>query len=546
MSALTTLISEYLDFVFASDPIEATRLGVHDYDQELGDYSPDAIAERAQRRRVFLHRFRTVDPDALGDEERLDWRLACIDLETALRRHADLRVEERAPYWYVERLGGALSNLLQSTAAPMEIAERLEARLHGTPAYLRQAQHNLTADTPALHVEMGVTAAAGLERFLSESIPAFGSDLPGPVEAVLSIAATKARGALNDFVRHLQHRLRPNPDASFACGPEHFDFLLEHFHLLDLDHRSLYEFGQEQMAQDRQNLEAYARELDPNLSWMEQIERAKDDHPPASALLETYHTEMLRARAHCVEQDLITLPEGEQCRVEWLPEYLRASAPLGLMHTTPPFGPGLLSRLVLTSVDPNSPPEQQTQHMRDHCYAFARSITLHEIYPGHHTQKTHHKLATAERPMRRYFSSPLFVEGWGLYTEDLMEETGFMSDPAVRLFKLRNALWRSARVVVDSGLHTRGMRFDAAVDLMCDAVKLDRRMAAGEVRRYTTFNNPTYPSAYLLGKLAVQKLRAQRQAQGDDAFTLKSFHDRLLSYGSPPVRLVAERMLNGS
>jgi hypothetical protein len=111
--------------------------------------------------------------------------------------------------------------------------------------------------------------------------------------------------------------------------------------------------------------------------------------------------------------------------------------------------------------------------------SFARSITLHEIYPGHHTQTVHHKLATTASPMRRYFSSPLFVEGWGLYTEDLMEETGFMAEPAV----------------------------------------------------------------YLLGKTAIHDLRRRWQAQQGAGFTLKAFHDTLLSFGSPPVKLVADQML---
>lgn len=206
---------------------------------------------------------------------------------------------------------------------------------------------------------------------------------------------------------------------------------------------------------------------------------------------------------------LVPAAAGEYllARLVETPAYLRAGAPLGLMHTTPPFGPGLESQLLLTPLDEDAPVEQQRQHMRDNCYAFARSITFHEIYPGHHTQKVHHKLATANSPMGRIFSSPLFVEGWGLYTEDLMWETGFMQDPNVQIFKLRNALWRSARVVVDTGLHTRNMAFEEAVDLLCDEVKLDRRMAAGEVRRYTTFNNPTYPSAYLLGKEAILDLR---------------------------------------
>jgi uncharacterized protein (DUF885 family) len=213
------------------------------------------------------------------------------------------------------------------------------------------------------------------------------------------------------------------------------------------------------------------------------------------------------------------------------------------MFTTPPFAAGLKSDLVITSLDTDAPAERQRQHERDNCYAFARSITLHEIYPGHHTQKVHHKLATASVPMRRFFSSPVLVEGWGLYTEDLMEETGFMDEPGVRLFKLRNALWRSARVVVDSGLHTRSMRFEEAVDLMVNEVHLDRRMAEGEVRRYTTHDNPTYPSAYLLGKTAIHDLRRHWQAQEDSNFSLKRFHDTLLSYGSPPVKLIAARML---
>jgi uncharacterized protein (DUF885 family) len=213
------------------------------------------------------------------------------------------------------------------------------------------------------------------------------------------------------------------------------------------------------------------------------------------------------------------------------------------MNTTPPVEPGLERKWLITPLDPDAPAERQKQHMRDNCYAFARSIALHEIYPGHHLQKVHHKLATQDSPMRRYFSSPVFTEGWGLYTEDLFEETGFIHEPPVMLFKLRNALWRSVRVVIDSGLHTRDMAFEDAVALLRDEVSLDTHMAEGEVRRYTTHYNPTYPSSYLVGKTLIQDLREQwRQRQGS-SYGLKGFHDRLLSYGSPPVKLVAERML---
>ncbi|MEZ4833105.1 MAG: DUF885 domain-containing protein [Caldilineaceae bacterium] len=388
---------------------------------------------------------------------------------------------------------------------------------------------------------MGITAVDGLQRFLDQAVLGFAEMLEETLQREIRDEVARVQAALTEF-RQFMADLHPRARGHFACGPAHFDFLLKEFHLLDFDHQSLHEFGREQMAKDRAALDAYAHALDPNRSWIAQLEQIKSNHPRGEDFLATYHAEMVRARRHCVDQELITLPEGENCEVVWLPEYLRAGAPLGLMHTVPPFSNSLSSRLLLTPLDPNASSERQEQHMRDNCYAFARSITLHEIYPGHHTQKAHHKLATVNSPVRRYFSSPVFVEGWGLYTEDLMEETGFMDDPAVKLFKLRNALWRSARVVVDSGLHTRNLSFTDAVDLLHREVLLDPHMAEGEVRRYTTHNNPTYPSAYLLGKTAIHQLRNDYRQQEGDAFSLRRFHDTLLSYGSPPVKLVAQRM----
>jgi len=544
MAQLQNLIDAYLAFVFESDPIEATRLGVHDYDSLLGEFDPDAVAGQAAKREDFLRRFQAVETEGLNADERMDLQVAIIDLETALRRHADQRIWERAPYWYLERLGSAFSNLMsRKFAPPEERGRRLLFRLQKAPAYLAAAQANLTDQTPPLYVEMGLTAARGLQAFLDEAVVGFAAELPDALETDLGRTVTGVQSALTELVTFLKE-LGGRARGHFACGPDHFDFLLQKFHQLDMDHASLYEFGLERVVADRARLEAYARKQDPGRSWAEQIDRAKEDHPQPEAFKDSYGREMMLARQHCVEQDLITLPEGEICHMVWLPTYLRASLPIAVMGTTPPFEPGLESEWLITPLDAEASPERQKQHMRDNCYAFARSIALHEIYPGHHLQKVHHKLATQNSPMRRYFSSPVFVEGWGLYTEDLLEETGFIHEPAVMLFKLRNALWRSVRVVIDTGLHTRDMRFDEAVELLQKEVCLDRHMAEGEVRRYTTHNNPTYPSSYLVGKTLIQELREEwRQRQGA-FYSLKAFHDRLLSYGSPPVKLIAERMLS--
>lgn len=544
MSELQTLIDEYIAFCFQSDPIGATRLGMHEYDDTLGEVTPDTIEEEVSKRREFLNRVQKIDPSGLEPDAQMDHRVAIIDLETSLRQHEDLRIWKRAPYWYLERLGGAFSNLMRRNFAPIEErGQNLLSRLEQAPSYLESAQANLGDDAPPIYVDMGLVGAKGLQLFLDEAIPGFANELPAALKQDVLQAATKTQATLANFTTFLQE-LHGHASGHYACGPEHFDFLLKSFHLVDHDHKSLYEFGLEEVAKDKARIEAYAKSQDPNRSWIEQINEVKEDHPQPEAFKDTYGDEMILAREHCVEQDLITIPKGEVCEMVWLPVYLRASLPIAVMGTTPPFEPGLNSEWLITPLDPDAPPERQKQHMRDNCYAFARSIALHEIYPGHHLQKVHHKLVTENSPMRRYFSSPVFVEGWGLYTEDLFEETGFIHERPVMLFKLRNALWRSVRVVIDSGLHTRNMSVAEAVSMLEEEVCLDPHMAEGEVRRYTGHRNPTYPSSYLVGKTLIQELREKWRQQQGSAYSLKTFHDRLLSYGSPPVKLIAERMLN--
>jgi uncharacterized protein (DUF885 family) len=104
-------------------------------------------------------------------------------------------------------------------------------------------------------------------------------------------------------------------------------------------------------------------------------------------------------------------------------------------------------------------------------------------------------------------------EGGGLYTEDVFWEVGFLADPRQRLWQLKHALWRAVRLIVDTGIHARGMPFDTAVDLLVDRVKLERPSAIGEITRSTTA--PTQPSSYQLGgELIMQTREAYRARLG--------------------------------
>ncbi len=163
-------------------------------------------------------------------------------------------------------------------------------------------------------------------------------------------------------------------------------------------------------------------------------------------------------------------------------------------------------------------------------------MSVHEAYPGHHWH-----LVTAKdsgRPVRHLLHSSYFAEGWALYTERMMREQGFFTDPRQELMQLKDRLFRAARIVVDTGLHTGEMGFEEAVTFMTDRVGLPEPTARAEVGRYCSW--PTQASSYLTGSLEIEAVR--------DRWTgsLKEFHDRVARLGCMPVALHERGLFDGA
>ena len=539
MESLDHIISDYLETVLRADPVAATQLGIHAWDSELGMFGPDVANDYLRDLRDFLARLERSNSSSLPFASQLDSMVAIVDVKVKTRQHTETRFWERAPYWHLERLGTGASILMERQfTAVNERAESLLLRLEAVPAYLTALQRLIVpSDLPGLYVDMAMRVADGLQTFFGSSVPTFASQLEGSITGLLSASARRAAASVVDFGKSL-YALRGEAKGSFRAGAEYYDFLLHTYHGVTLNHAELFEWGSDQVLKDRARLEDYAKALDPDVHWTEQVNQIKQHHPRPEEFVDAYAHEMKRAREHCIEKDLVSIPGTGVCHVRWLPEYLRVGLPIAVMSPSPSFESGLDSDWLITPIDPESPSDRQSQHMRDNCYAFCKSIAGHETYPGHHLQRIHHKLATDASPIRRYFVSPLFVEGWGLYTEDLLDETGLFDDPGVKLFRLRNALWRSIRVVIDTGLHTRNMSLSEATRLLEEEVSLDRHMAEGEITRYIRHDKPTYPSSYLMGRTAIHDLRSRC----DTGSSLRSFHDRLLSYGSVPLSFLVEEL----
>jgi hypothetical protein len=528
----------YVELLFAHDPILGSLQGYDGSPGQLGEITPEAMSDFAAARARLLAEAEAPPLSPVGTLDWLEETVLLTELRTAVRRDEVERPWERCPYWYAERLGDALSVLMQPGDRTPETGEALLSRLLSLPAYCDQAIRNLTPETPALWAEMGVASAKGLAPLLGTAVPGFARFLPDSL-ALEVVEAAEAAGEAAERLARSFADLQARAQGRWQCGSEHLDFLLRTYHHLPDDAAALADHGRQLVEDARAALHDMARTLDRSASWQEQIDRIKDWHPEPDGFLTSYSAQMQRAREHTASHGLVSLPDDEACLMDWVPEYQREGLPLGVMSPSPPYAPGLQSGFLITPTDARASEAQRQQHMRDNCYVFATSIAGHETYPGHHVQYIHHKLGTRRDSILRHFSTPQLVEGWGLYVEDLLEETGFMADDRVRLFKSRNALWRALRVIVDVGLHSGTLTLAEATELMQREAGMDAHMAAGEVRRYARHDNPTYPSSYVLGRDLIHQVRRSAEERLGSSFSLRRFHDGLLAHGSPPLPLLA-------
>jgi uncharacterized protein (DUF885 family) len=534
--ALDKLVERYLREMVEASPIAGTYLGLHEGDGELGDFSREAIEEEHGHRTRLLS-----DLDGLSLEgASADAKADAVILRTALRgaifEHEVLRHHERRPADYVQSALGGCNLLLIREFAPLaERAHPLLSRLRQVPQVLAAMRENVK-DPPRVFTTIAREAALGGVAFIRSVVPRVIEEVPdlGPE---LDEAATTAAGAFEEAAEYLAG-LEEGPDVPFHVGRENYEWLLNEIHLLDMDSDDLLEFGGKILAETKERLAEVAKEIDPNRDWHEIMEEIKRDHPAKDELRERYASEMARARDFVREKGLVTIPEGESLEVVDTPVFLRTILPYAAYMPAGPFDAQQKGLFYVTPADESLSPDDQERQLRGHGSHTIPVIALHEGYPGHHLQITRSNLGT--RMIRKLTWSTVFGEGWALYCEEMMRETGFYTDPVTRLCQLKENLWRAARVVVDVGLSRGEMTIDEAIQFMMDEVTLERVNATAEVKRYT--GSPTQPSSYMVGKHAILSIRRRYEEKAGASFDLAEFHDRLLDLGNIQPRL-AETLL---
>jgi uncharacterized protein (DUF885 family) len=518
------LVGSYLDLRWQLDPVSATQAGVGIHDGRFGRFTSADVKQAVAALKAMAAAFEEVEAADLGEE--VDQTAVLNDIRVQIARFEKEKPHERNPEFHLTHLLSGLFTLLVRRDQPAETrAAALAGRLADVPRFLADARATLTR--PArVFTETALSVAEGGRRLLREAVPAFAETVSADARRAIEAVVVPAREALEAFATFLGAELLDRSDGDFAIGRDAFDFRLHFEHALRETAPELLRYGERLVAETQAELTRRVEALAPGRTWRELASQLRaTTEPPDDTIVPAYAGQMERARRFVVERDLVTIPPGE-LEVVATPSFMRPLIPFAAYEPPGAFAEDRTGWFYVTVPEPG--------RRRDHCAHEIACTALHEGYPGHHLHFL--VMQRSDSPVRRVVGSPLTVEGWALYCEELMAEQGFLMRAEERFFQSVHMLWRAVRIVLDIRLHTMGMSVADAVRYMVDTLGIGEQSAESEVRRYC--GAPAYQLCYAVGRRELTRLRDAYQARAGAAFSLRAFHDELLGYGALPVSLI--------
>jgi uncharacterized protein (DUF885 family) len=505
------------------EPSKGRELGLHDFDGKVGSYAKEDIDARVERLTRAKAEFAAVDRAALSPDEALDLAIIVKQIDMFLFRTADLAEHRKNPRFYEDIFG--VNAYLDRDYAPIE--ERARHLVAHEKAALAQVKHitaNLQSPMSKAVLETSIKVYKGYVEYLTGDVK---KALSGVGDAKFQAEFAEANSALaaeaQKLVDHLTKDELPKGDDSHVLGADKFKKLLAVQEGLDIPLAQFKAMGEKNLAENKKAYVALKK-------------KTKFTRPKADGLLAAATDVVQAARDFIVKKDLVTIPTQDRALVKETPPFMRWNS--AFLNPPGPFEKTATTAFYyITMPDPTWPKKEQEEYVMPK--GILLSTTIHEVYPGHFLQGQWERRAPTT--VQATFGSYSFVEGWAHYIEQMMVEEGFGGDdPQSRLGQLSDALLRNCRYVAALGIHTEGMTLDQAAKRFQNDCFQDKATAREQAVRGTF--DPGY-FAYTLGKIQILELRDEAKKKLGAKFSLKKFHDALLSHGSPAIPLIRERVL---
>ena len=530
------LIEEHWAFY----PTSGSRMGLHQYDGQLPSLAPGSLRRRLEELRHGVAQLSAVDPESLDAERRFSHRLLKLFLHRELFNLEESRPLETNPMRQVGFLN--VGNYVRRDYAPL--GDRLRSAtqaLQQVPDFLEVLDAALADQLGKPVLDMSMESYAGMARFyrvdLEQAVEGFTDPaILGPFNQ----ARERGAVAIDSFVERLRQRQAHATD-DFAIGTALYGRMLATGEGVDMPLGQLVALGQANLEQNLAQLEEVSEAIGPGRPVSEIVADISRRHPTAEALIPETRNMLEAIRQSLIDLDLISVPSEDRCQVIETPTYMRYA--FAAMDS-----PGSLetrateSFYYVTPVEEEWTDRQREEWLSNFNYDTLKIISVHEVYPGHFVHHLHSRYGAPLPLTNRVVSSYAFTEGWAHYTEQMMVETEYgRGQDALRLTQLLEALVRNCRYMCSLGMHTQGMSLDEATEFFMKYARMGELPARREALRGTF--DPGYLN-YTLGKLMILKLREDYRREQGAAYSLKQFHDSLLSYGAPPLPLLRGEMLS--
>ncbi len=546
------LAEDYVERMPALSPVAATQIGDHRFDGEM-----DEISEAARQRQLsfgheFLERLSRLDRGALSRELQVDAALLRHELAHGVWRIETFQDWAWNPLIYTGKAGGAIYGLMAREFAPLEVRlRRATERLEKFPVFFDQVRATLqTRRVPKVHAETAVKQNHGALSILEEMVAPAAETLPEAERDRLHRALATAQAAIKTHGDWLEKVLLPQAAGDFRIGRELFDQKLAFVLHTPLSREQVKTRAEQEFQAVRQEMytvscRIYLKQFpltkfpkNPGKAYRQAIirsalEMAYLDRPARGEIPEVARAQVKEATDFVREKDLVTVPD-DPLEIILMPEFQRGVS-VAYCDAPGPLDKGLKTFYAVSPIPADWTEKQVDSFLREYNIWSMHDLTMHEAVPGHFLQLAHANRHPST--LRALLSSGTFVEGWAVYSERVMVDAGYLSgDDRMRLINLKWYLRGITNAMMDQAIHVDGMTRNQAMRLMVEGGFQEEREAAGKWTRAQLTSAQL--STYFVGTQEHWDLRRTVEKAWGDAFTLKRYHNRILSYGSPPVQFI--------
>lgn len=548
---LDAFFRNHLEQQFRLEPTTATQLGDHRFDGELEDVSAASRAAWVALTRATLEALPgAVDYSGLSRAGQIDFEIFRHDLQKTLWLEENTREFEDDPRVYGGYISDSIYALLAQSTLPKETnITHAIARLKRIPGVIDVARKTL-GHPPKSILETAIRQNRGAIGFYESGL----FELVGetPQLAALRAAAAPVAGKLREYQQFLEGELMQRATGDWRLGRGRFAKKLELVLDAGVTADQVLADAEAEFIRVNRELHVIARQLwsryfpkqplppDDEAGRRDTVARViaavSAEHGSPEELVNNARATVDRIKAFIRERDILRLPDPDRCEVIEMPEFKRGNS-LAYMESAPPLDSAAVSFYAVSPPPADWTADRVRSFLEEYNQNMLQVLTIHEAYPGHYVQ-----LEYANRShslIRRILGSGAFIEGWAVYTEQMMLDEGYAEgDLRVRLMQLKFYLRAVVNAILDHRMHCTGMTDDEALKLLTEGGFQSEGEARLKIIRAK--QSSTQLSTYFVGRMAHYRLRQQIQRELGDRFELGRFHEAVLDHGSVPTKYLPE------